>query len=250
MIIECPECKTKFRCSHNFLELDGRTLRCSRCYHQWRYARKVNNIVNETDSNTPIEENTSNEEAELIESISFPIQNEQVADHQANSFIDTKFITASFSIFLLLTILFAWFFPIKIIQVFPQTYPIYKLLKLIPTPIIIEPIGADYRKDHYGHSILYIELKLENSTDKPKVLSPLNVELYNEDNSLIKEWPVPSRENKINAHETVQLKFGLRDAPVGGKKITIRRNLEQIYNTNKDNKNNHANDEHEQKGET
>lgn len=242
MIVQCPECKTKFRISAHSLGIQGREVRCGQCRKQWYQSATFEDLAAESLDADIVFEEIPEEEEIVVEETVEPEQEEEWAEPVIEGekelwarvralldYMDWRFVGISFSVFFLLTLIVALIAPLKTIRHFPQTYPIYKSLHLISSSIILHPVDAQYRKDHYGANILYVELEMENISAETVVAEPIEVALHDEAGQVLKSWTVDGQGREVPGLDTLPLKFGLRDAPSDGKTVVIRKDLYSLY---------------------
>ena len=78
MIIECPNCNKKFSIDKKLIPENGRTLKCSSCYHVWHYkitiSESIDDIGISEDKNTNLDANISEVKKKDVE------HNEEVND--------------------------------------------------------------------------------------------------------------------------------------------------------------------------
>lgn len=256
MIVQCPECNTKFRVDAQQLGLAGRDVRCCKCQHIWHQAATEEDLLAESlNADIVFEEMDEDEsldfnirdvvddtaadgeggDAQAQEEDAPPAEPEPAdeswmhAGAEDGTGMDWRFVFVSFAVFFLLTSIVCLLFPMKTIHHFPQTYPIYKALNLVSSSVIVHPVDAQYRKDHYGDYILYVELELENISNDTVPVEPLEVGLQNAEGQVLKTWPMPLPGRELKALERAPLKFGLRGAPQGGKTVVLRKDLYTLY---------------------
>ncbi len=85
MIIECPNCNKKFSLDKKLIPENGRTLKCSSCYHIWHYkiaiTESIDDIGISEDKNTNLDANISEVKKKDVE------HNEEIND---DNLIDTN----------------------------------------------------------------------------------------------------------------------------------------------------------------
>ena len=78
MIIECPNCNKKFSLDKKLIPENGRTLKCSSCYHIWHYkipiTESIDDIGISEDKNTNLDANISEVKKKDVE------HNEEIND--------------------------------------------------------------------------------------------------------------------------------------------------------------------------
>ena len=78
MIIECPNCNKKFSLDKKLIPENGRTLKCSSCYHIWHYkipiTESIDDIGISEDKNTNLDANISEVKKKNVE------HNEEIND--------------------------------------------------------------------------------------------------------------------------------------------------------------------------
>ena len=78
MIIECPNCNKKFSLDKKLIPENGRTLKCSSCYHIWHYkipiTESIDDIGISEDKNTNLDTNISEVKKKDVE------HNEEIND--------------------------------------------------------------------------------------------------------------------------------------------------------------------------
>ena len=78
MIIECPNCNKKFSLDKKLIPENGRTLKCSSCYHIWHYKMPITESIDDIgiseDKNTNLDANISEVKKKDVE------HNEEIND--------------------------------------------------------------------------------------------------------------------------------------------------------------------------
>lgn len=246
MIVQCPECHTKYRLSAYLLGRKGRDVRCSSCRHVWFHAatkaeldaeaEEAVLVFEEADRQLTVQEleeeiasHHDDDAEQLDEQALYDVPAEET-DAANDNAMEWRFIAASFAAFLLLTLLVGLVFPERIIQHFPQTFLVYRAIGFADFPLELKAKEASYRDGPGGRRMLFVALEMANTADEEQPEPPLSVSLLDQDRRVLKIWEVPARGQTVAAgDEKAELKFSLADAPPGGKTLVIRRDLQQLY---------------------
>jgi len=245
MIIQCPECATKYRLSAYLLGRKGRDVRCSSCQHTWFHAATKADldaeasdavlIFEEVDRQLTVqeleEEIATHHEDEMDESASdIGDEQQEETDGTHDNAMEWRFIAASFAAFLFLTLLVGLVFPERMIHHFPQTFPVYRAIGFAAFPLELEAKEASYREGPGGRRMLFVALEMANTAKKEQMGPPLSVSLLDSDRRVLKIWDVPARGQMVAPDGVkAELKFSLADAPPDGKTVVIRRDLYKLY---------------------
>jgi predicted Zn finger-like uncharacterized protein len=243
MIVQCPECHTKYRLSAYLLGRKGRDVRCSSCRHVWFHAatkaeldaeaEEAVLVFEEADRQLTVQEleeeiaSHHEDEPEETEIDEAPAEETEGANDNA---MEWRFIAASFAAFLFLTLLVGLVFPERVIQHFPQTFPVYRAIGFVGFPLALQAKEASYREGPGGRNMLFVALEMVNTADEEQMEPPLAVTLLDQDRRVLKIWEVPARGQAVAPESAkTELKFSLADAPPGGKTVVIRRDLHHLY---------------------
>lgn len=250
MIVQCPECQTKYRLSAYLLGRKGRDVRCSSCRHVWFHAATKAEldaeaaeavlVFEEADRHLTVqelEEAIAGHESEDVseqpatEALEEePLRENSSEDSADDNVMEWRFVAASFAGFLFLTLLVGLVFPERVIQHFPQTFPVYRAIGFAAFPLEIQAKEAGYREGPGGRRMLFVALEMANTANKEEMQPVLAVSLLDQDRRVLKIWDVPARGQAVAPGETkAELKFSLADAPPGGKTVVIRRDLNNLY---------------------
>lgn len=241
MIVQCPECQTKYRLSAYLLGRKGRDVRCSSCRHVWFHAATKAEldaeaaeavlVFEEADRHLTVQELEEEIAGQYEVPEDEPQEEAQEETGGANdNAMEWRFIAASFAGFLFLTLLVALVFPARVIQYFPQTFPVYRAIGFTAVPLELQAGETAYRKGTDGRRMLFVALKMVNTADKEQQEPPLTVSLLDQDRRVLKIWNVPARGQSVAPGDAkAELKFSLADAPPGGKTVVIRRDLSGLY---------------------
>lgn len=256
MIVQCPECHTKYRLSAYLLGRKGRDVRCSGCRHVWFHAATKADldaeaaeavlVFEEADRHLSVQEleeaiaghdTERPEDTEAALPDDLPQEQEEGAD---NNGMEWRFVAASFACFLLISLLAALVFPERVIRHFPQTFPVYRATGLVDFPLVLQAKEASYREGPGGRRMLFVALEMANGAAKEQPEPPLTVSLLDQDRRVLKIWEVPARGQNVAPGDTqAELKFSLADAPPGGKTVVIRRDLNSLYGIRPEGENGH-----------
>jgi len=238
MIVQCPECNTKYRVSALLLGIKGREVRCGRCRNHWHQTATKQDIDDESaDVELVFEEVRSNITVEeLEEAISAPeeeaveiVEPEPEEAVAGDDGADWRYIAASFAAFMFLTAAVFVLFPARVLYHFPETYPLYRALNILEAPAAVRPVTAEYQKMPDGEYGLYIELEAENGTAGTRPFAPLDIFLLGATGDVLKYWSVPGYGAEEGEDSSSLIRYGLSSAPPDGQRIVIRYDLYGFY---------------------
>lgn len=207
MIIECPECKSRYSIDPQALKLTGRSVRCARCKHVWHQmppqdqVKPVDIIVEEP---TP----------------SFKL-NEPVKEtlHRAKTSNLGWYI---FLILLLLMLAFLWFGQSKIIHLWPDTKPFYELLHTNDINKRLQIVGANAQPETIdGVTYLIVTGAIVNLTKEEITPPALKCFVYDEHNQEITSWSFVAEQTIIKPESRITFTSRLENPPPQAKRFDV-----------------------------
>lgn len=194
MILECPNCSNRYLVDKRAVGAEGRVVRCAKCKHQWH--AMPDEPKGEAEKDNATLDVAAAAKVEAPHDISLEEPNPELRPIPSGSSVPAlpkvkeKFpwsvaygAAASLLLFLLLS---AIYFRPLIVHSFPQSLPVYNAMGMYDTSGVVMADVAYFKETPGLKDLHKLNGYIVNTTDEPRQLPMLNVELLGNDDIMLR----------------------------------------------------------------
>lgn len=232
MILTCPQCATRYFVGDDQVGPSGRTVKCSSCGERWKASDEpaLELVSSPEEGATARVPSASGPQSEAEvpptalpgEKLPGVFRARARTEKQIRAAAATGVVWGGMAVVLVALLGFAYFFPAKVVRVWPQTASAFAA---IGRPVNLVGIEIDDLNQQAalqdGHAAVAVSGVLRNVTDKPVVSPPLKFVLLNKAGKAVKIDIVVPQNPHIPPGETRHFAVALLDPPKTADRVQV-----------------------------
>ncbi len=250
MILECPECATRFKIADDAIGANGRTVRCSQCSATWFVAAEPdalnlddaqkNNELREEVIREPVHDVSLPDQAgstnpdNIVEGLEDQNKNftanigahaaiRETADRKKarRRLLGVSMIWIVTLVILALFTLAAILFRAHIVKSFPGTAPIYNAIGLEANVSGLEIYDIETRfGNNEGVQVLFINGRVKNFDVKTRDVELIQLSFKNASGEVLTSWVVEPTQSTLKPGQTIKFTSQFPNPPVDAVKLS------------------------------
>lgn len=209
MILNCPECSTRFAIDAQALRPDGRRVKCGKCEHVWFEEPPAPSAV-EPISVTPLEP----EEQSTIPTPNLPAIT--TADQKRSA--GAAWIMVGFLLAVVLAL--GWFGRSSIALAWPTAEVIYASIGVDAFPPPGDGLSVDMEVKRDGEKLELVG-EILNTTDEYRAMPPVYAVLQDANGKQLRQWVVEVGVNELGPGEKVPFSTKIDTVPEGTANVSV-----------------------------